>query len=240
MSSLDGLLYGFSVCLSVKNLVAVLGGSIIGTLVGVRSEVNLVSTGNPQEVPQSYGLSVQFNPSGTNIAAESHAGILINTPSPPGSGTRIAMQHGLWIEDQQLGRSGGEGSAILVSPQTTSNGWEGNIRMDGGNWSSGHIQLNDGHLWRDATRGVIRYNNGGAPGSESDGRAVVTGSASNSHGVVFWGVSTSIDANFDSGNEVCAASGSGLTCVDTANITGTASIACNQAHTVSKWLAFCK
>ena len=216
----------------------------ITALTGLRSEVNLASTGGPQTLPQSYGVLVQFNPTGTGIVDTSHTGVLIGTPAPPGVGTVIGTQNGLWVADQQLVRSGGGGSAILISSQTVTDGTEGNLRMDGGNWNTGHIQLYQAHLWRDATRKVLRYSGDKAPESESDGNALVMGTGSDSHGVVLWGVTTSIDPNFDTGDEVCAADRAGLTCVSTFNIGGTGSqnpIACNTAHTASaRWMAFCK
>ncbi len=215
-------------------------GRVIGTLTGVRSEVNLASTGSPQPLGQSYGVLVQFNPSGTNIADSNHTGVMISTPAPPGSGTTIATQNGLWVADQQLVRSGGGGSAILVSAQTVSDGSEGNVRLDGANWNNGHIQLFQGHLWRDAVRGVLRYKNSAAPVSDVDGNALVTGTGSDAHGVVLWGVSTAINPSFDTGDEVCAASGVGLKCVETSDINRDTSTPCDQTHSRSKWLAFCK
>ncbi len=215
-------------------------GRTIDGLTGVRSEVNLASTGSPQPIAQSYGVFVQFNPSGTSIAASNHTGVFINTPTPPGSNTTIATQNGLWIADQQLVRSGGGGSAILVSAQTASDGSEGNVRLDGANWNNGHIQLFQGHLWRDAVRGVLRYKNSAAPTSEVDGNPVVTGTNSDAHGVVLWGVSTAINPGFDTGDEVCAASGVGLKCVDTSDINRDVTTPCNQTHSMAKWLAFCK
>jgi hypothetical protein len=215
-------------------------GRTIDVLTGVRSEVNLVSTGGPQLIGQTYGVLVQFNPSGTGIADSGHTGILINTPAPPGSGTTIGTQNGLWVADQQLARSGGGGSAILVSAQTVNDASEGNLRLDGANWNNGHIQLFQAHLWRDAVRGVLRYKNAGAPVSETDGNALVTGTGSDAHGVVLWGVSTAIDPSFDTGDEVCAASGVGLKCVETSDLNRDASTPCDQTHSRPKWLAFCK
>ena len=215
---------------------------VINSLTGVRSEVNLASTGNPQSLAQSFGVLVGFNPSGTSIVDSSHTGILIETPSLPGAGTRITTQNGLWVADQQLVRSGGGGSAILISSQTASDGTEGNLRMDGGNWNTGHIQLFQGHLWRDATRKVLRFSCDAAPGSESGGNALVMGTGSDSHGVVLWGVTTATSSSFDTGNEVCAASGAGLTCVSTNDLgSSSTAISCSTAHTQSaRWLAFCK
>jgi hypothetical protein len=211
----------------------------VTALTGVRSEINLLSTGVPQSVGATYGVFVQFNPTGSGIADASHTGILINTPSPPGPGTTIGTQDGLTIADQQILRSGGGGSAIVVSAQTTANGSQGNVRLSGGNWNTGHLQLADGHLWRDATAGVLRYNNQAAPVAESDGSALVTGTASDSHGIVLWGVPTSVDPRFDTGDEVCAASD--LTCVETSELGNAATKPCNVVHTAaSKWLAFCK
>ena len=211
----------------------------ISALTGVRAEVNLASTGGPQLVGPAYGVFVQFNPTGSGITASSYTGILVNTPAPSGGGTTVRTQDGIVVADQQLSRSTGDGSAIRVSSQTTRNGLQGNLRFDGGDWNTGHVQLLQGHVWRDAAAGGLRYKDTAAPSSHSDGNAIVMGTASASHGVVLWGVSTAIDPNFDTGREVCAASG--LTCVSTSEFDRTNAIACNQTHaTAPKWLAFCK
>jgi hypothetical protein len=208
-------------------------------LTAVRAEVNLASTGGPQAVGSAFGVFVQFNATGSGITASNYTGIYVNTPAPWGGGTSIATQDGLVIADQQLVRSAGDGSAIRVAPQTTRSASQGNLRFDGGGWNSGHVQLFQGHLWRDDAAGALRFNSAAAPSSSSDGNAVVTGTASASHGVVLWGVSTAIDPNFDTGNEVCQASA--LTCVSTSEFDSADAIACEQAHpTASKWLAFCK
>jgi hypothetical protein len=57
---------------------------------------------------------------------------------------------------------------------------------------------------------------------------------------VLWGVSTAINPSFDTGDEVCAASGVGLKCVDTSDLNRDASTPCDQTHSRPKWLAFCK
>jgi hypothetical protein len=76
----------------------------------------------------------------------------------------------------------------------------------------------------------------GAPGDNA-GDSVVTGTGSNSRTIVLSGVTTATDAAFDTGDEVCIASG--LVCVDTNDVLGTP-IACTVAHVVARWLAFCK
>jgi hypothetical protein len=212
----------------------------LDSLIGLRSNVDLAATGTAQDLPHSVGLLVSFNPSGSGISDGNHTGILIDTPSPTGPGTTIATQNGLWVADQQLALSGGDGSAILVSAQTTTNGSEGNVRLEGGGSMNGHVQLGQDHLWRDAGGAVLRYKSGAAPGYESDGKAVVTGTSSDSHGLVFWGVSTETDPDFDTGAEVCAASGVGLTCVETAELKSYEPMPCDQPHNAPRWIAFCK
>ena len=210
----------------------------IGALTGVRSEVNLVSTGAPQVVAQSYGVFVQFNPTGSGIAAGNFTGVLVATPAPSGPGTSLGAQFGLQIADQQFARSGAQGSAILVSSQSATGGSQGNLRFEGGSWNNGHLELAQGHLWRDGTAGTLRYKSAAAPASESDGSVLLSGTSADTHGFVLWGVSTSADAGYDSGTEVCAASG--LTCVDTTEIANAASIDCRAAHTSRRWIAYCK
>ncbi len=211
----------------------------ITSLTGLRSDINLIPDTGPEPVGPSYGLFVQFNPTGNGVTSSGHTGIYVATPGAPGTGTTIVQQDGLVIADQQLGRSGGTGAAIRISSQTTSDGTEGNLTLEGGNWNTGHVQLAQAHLWRDASGGRLRYRNDAAPAAENDGTAVVTGTSSISHGVVLWGVTTLVDPNFDTGNKVC--SSSGLTCVETSDLGNFATIPCGQPHTASaKWIAFCK
>jgi len=77
-------------------------------------------------------------------------------------------------------------------------------------------------------------------GLKSNGQGVASGTGSNSHGVVLFGVKTVTDGNFDTGTEVCAGNSPALTCVGTSDVLGT-NIACGTAHTaIDNWLAFCK
>jgi hypothetical protein len=68
--------------------------------------------------------------------------------------------------------------------------------------------------------------------------AIARATGSDSHGVVLWGVATSTDSGFDTGDKVCRAQG--FACVTTFDTPGKP-IACGTAHTsYNGWLAECK
>ena len=77
-----------------------------------------------------------------------------------------------------LDEQGGDGGAPLTvadSIRINEVTWmpgatRGNVRFVGGNWNTGHLQLEFGHAWNDATNNVIRFK-GSAPASETDGFA---------------------------------------------------------------------
>jgi putative tricarboxylic transport membrane protein len=56
MGPIDGLLYGFSVCLSVQNLLAVFAGSLLGTLIGVLPGIGPM-TGVALLIPLTFSLT---------------------------------------------------------------------------------------------------------------------------------------------------------------------------------------
>jgi hypothetical protein len=181
-----------------------------------------------------------------NVAAATSSGYLIGfgmlQPSSMGNGSSDVDQViGVYIPDLGLNRAGfSDGAAIQIDSQTTTNGYEGNIRFSGGGYNTGHIQFASGdtHLWSDS--GVLRVKTGGPGGSASDGNALVTGTASTLHGGVFWGVTTATSASFDTGTEVCAAQPGMTTCVTTFDVLGTP-IACGTAHVVyDGWQANCR
>jgi len=64
--------------------------------------------------------------------------------------------------------------AFLIDAQASGNQGttKGNIRFDGGNWNTGHLQMENGHLWYDSTNDRYRVSkdlDGSAPTSETDG-----------------------------------------------------------------------
>jgi hypothetical protein len=213
---------------------------------GIRQEINLTQTGSGASVDHSLGFTWAFNPVGTGITMTgTAAGLYVPKPGTPGgsggSQTTIGNIAPIWIEDLGLDRAGFQsGSAIRIDSQTTTNGNQGNILLRGGGYKTGHIWFGTGstHLFEE-TGGRLRLVGGRAPISATDGNAIVTGTASNSHGVVLWGVSTAIDPLFDTGTKVCV--DAGMTCVDTAEIGATISVACATPHnTQPRWMAFCR
>jgi hypothetical protein len=229
-----------------NNFTGTTDGRTMSQANGIRQEVNLTQTGSGARVGDSFGFTWFFNPVGTGITMPgTAAGLFVPRPATPGGSggdqTTIGNLVPIWIADLGLDRAGYEnGSAIRIDYQSTTNGNEGNILLSGGGYKSGHIWFGTGstHLFEEAG-GRLRVTGGGPPVSATDGNAIVTGTAADSHGVVLWGVSKAIDPLFDTGTKVCA--GSGMTCVDTAEIGGKTSVACNSSHnSAPRWMAFCK
>ncbi|MBU2053989.1 MAG: tripartite tricarboxylate transporter permease [Proteobacteria bacterium] len=113
MSPLEGLLYGFSVCLSMKNLLAVIGGSIIGTLVGVLPGIGPVGA-IALLLPITMGMS-----SDTSLImlagiyygsmyGGSTTSILVNVP---GEATSVVT----CLDGYQMAKKGRAGAALAVS-----------------------------------------------------------------------------------------------------------------------------
>ena len=113
MSSLDGLLYGFSVCLSAKNLLAVLGGSVLGTLVGVMPGIGPVGA-IALLLPITMGMSSETSLimlAGIyygSMYGGSTTSILLNVP---GESTSVVT----CIDGHQMAKKGRAGAALAVS-----------------------------------------------------------------------------------------------------------------------------
>jgi putative tricarboxylic transport membrane protein len=113
MSALDGLIYGFSVCLSIKNLLAVIGGSIIGTLVGVLPGIGPVGA-IALLLPITLGMSADTSLimlSGIYYGAMyggSTTSILVNVPGEAASVVTC-------IDGYQMSKKGRAGAALAVS-----------------------------------------------------------------------------------------------------------------------------
>jgi putative tricarboxylic transport membrane protein len=113
MSPLGGLLYGFSVCLSAKNLLAVLGGSLIGTLVGVLPGIGPVGT-MALLLPITMGMSPETSLimlAGIyygSMYGGSTTSILVNVP---GEATSVVT----CIDGYQMAKKGRAGAALAVA-----------------------------------------------------------------------------------------------------------------------------
>ena len=113
MTSIDGLLYGFSVCLTVTNLLAVLGGAIIGTVVGVLPGIGPVGA-MALLLPITLGMRPEtaiIMLSGIyygSMYGGSTTSILVNVP---GESTSVVTA----IDGYQMAKKGRAGAALAVS-----------------------------------------------------------------------------------------------------------------------------
>ncbi len=90
--------------------------------------------------------------------------------APPGlSGHTVTNYAGIRVKDQ-YGASATltNADALVVDAQGFNNAARGNLRLAGGRWNSGHLQIADQHLWYDGTG--LRFKSG-LPASATDGTA---------------------------------------------------------------------
>jgi hypothetical protein len=246
------------------------GSSKAGTMIGDRATVTASGSTDGRDVTrmQAFVASIQatatatataqgispagteafvanFDWSGTSWTVPHSSALYVKTPTAPGGsgGTQTTVVHyPVHIENQGYGSAGMSGDAILVDSQVTSGGSEGNVRMAGGAFNTGHAVIGATHLW-EASSGVLRVK-GSTPTTGTDGTLLLTMSAFvggvTTHGIVAWGRTTAIDANFDSGDELCVSQG--MTCQTTFDPGATTVIACATLHTHAStyYTAMCK
>lgn len=212
--------------------------SISNYLTGLEGRCWLTSTGaGPVNVSQCVGGRFQASAHGAGSAISVSAlfAVVAASPATKGSGVTVNAGGGVLVEDQKGYGTGTQG-AIVVSQQTggAGSGTKGNVAMAGGGFDDGHLSLENGHLWYDKTNGRFRAK-AGAPTSEGDGAAVVTGTGSTGHGLLKWGDGS--NASFNTGNAVCQASG--LTCVDVKTLGG-ADSNCSTTQGAVYFYALCR
>ncbi|MBI5969057.1 MAG: tripartite tricarboxylate transporter permease [Deltaproteobacteria bacterium] len=113
MNPLDGLIYGFSVCWTVANLLALLGGSIIGTLIGVLPGIGPVGAiafllpitlGMKPETALIMLAGIYYG----SMYGGSTTSILVNVP---GEATSVVT----CIDGYQMAKRGRAGAALAVA-----------------------------------------------------------------------------------------------------------------------------
>lgn len=143
------------------------GGEFLAQLLGNSSATSATTVTN------AYGGWFHSNVTGYYYTLIKGGGAYISVPSISSAhNLTITDWDGIYIEDQTNSVPTNV-SAIRIASQTTSGGAAyGNIKMVGGNWNTGHIQLGSGHIWYDGTD--LRGKNS-APTSASDGGEIVLG-----------------------------------------------------------------
>jgi len=183
-----------------------------------------------------YGLRAEASgPAEGTFSVPVLAGVLVASPGTTGANVTISRGAGILINDQRGYGSVSQGS-LVIDPQTGGNGTgsKGNLLMAGGGFDDGHLSLGGGHIWFDPAGRRFRVKSQ-APTAQADGTPLVTGTGSDSHGLLKWGDGR--DPTFDTGLEVCAASG--LTCVRTMSTSGEAAN-CSDSHPGEFFYALCK
>ena len=113
MNPLDGLLYGFGVCANPNNLLAVIAGSIIGTLIGILPGIGPVGTmalllpvtlGMRPETSLIMLAGIYYG----SMYGGSTTSILVNVP---GESTSVIT----CIEGYQMAKKGRAGAALAIS-----------------------------------------------------------------------------------------------------------------------------
>lgn len=179
-------------------------------------------------------------------------GLVIKTPLEPTNANDVYQAFGIVIESQRAAGNN-HGAAISIESQTCvanaacTDGLKNNVEFVGGSYNTGHLSFagqgeSTDHIWRDDTNEVFRASTDDAPDSETDGRPIVTGTNSDVYGPTLWAISNA--STFDSGTEVCAAAGVGMTCVDVMEFSTPATptdSTCATTHSNGvKFFAMCK
>ena len=156
------------------------------------------------------------------------AQLYISPMAALGSGSSIANHYGILIPDQGYANTGmTAGDAIRIDSQTMTAGVnEGNLRMAGGAYNTGHLLLGSTHLWEESS-GVFAIK-GSTPASASDGFRLAVSKRSTTSGIAAWAAATV------SCDTACTNVG-GMTCDTATCISGTGggctaigtSVACN-------------
>lgn len=199
---------------------------------------NIFSSGNFEHV------LLQTNLSGTNNTYSNIVGILIQSPTNPGSGTTV--NNGITaIDIEDMEGWGSNDPVFNIDAQTCdattcTTGLEGNIVFGGGRWNNGHWVYDNLHIYRksqtaglgsgDLSDAVLHIRNGG-PSNETqanNGGIVVTSTARDGWGTLWYGDVD--DANVTDGDDVCG--NMRMTCVQAFEMDGT-EVACSSAPTGS-------
>jgi len=149
------------------------GGSTIGGMIG-GDFITAITQTTAATITENYGgrFQVQLN-SGQNKTI--NTAFPINVKGPNGAtaaGTTVVHHGGVYIEDQRNDQVQATNSdAIKINSQTADGavGTDGNIRMVGGAYNTGHLQLASTHLWTDGTDFFYKLS---VPADATDGIAL--------------------------------------------------------------------
>ena len=122
---------------------------------------------------------------------------------------RLLSRQGIGVED--LRGAGPGGSAFVVASQSGNDPSSGNIDLQGGGATTGHLRMGSGHLWYDDAANLFRSADGAAapPSTDSDGAPLhAPGGMSDDWGEALWG---NRNGAVDTGQLVCGQAG--LNCV---------------------------
>ncbi len=202
------------------------------TLTNLIAQSNFVQTtkAGTITIANMTGAEYFVGLTGTNTTITAARNIYIKSPTAsPGAGTVIQRMIGVEIEDLR-GHGTLANAAIRIFTQAADSGDEGNIDFMGDGYNTGHLQMNNCHLWNDATEALRAKCS--VPTSDTDGELLMA-SGVTTHGEVHFGTT---DASFDTGTEVCA--GFGKTCADSYLVGSATPVACGTTHAAS-FYAFC-
>lgn len=235
------------------------GGKYINELVGTLTRISLTDSrtnnladpliiNSTNEYANIVGSDNYFTWSGANQNILQSARTRYKAPTITQTGGTSFNEYVIRIENQW--EADAQYTPILF-------GWDALTKKNSGifqaisgataGWDTGNIRLGRVYLWSSAegtspeSVDNLRISFNASPSSATAGQAVAVHSLSNNHGIMKWGVSdASGSANFDTGTEVCAASGQ--TCVDS-DVMGSdgsaTTCATSHANAANFW-AFCR
>jgi|GEM_PF-5722333 len=134
------------------------GSATLGVAIGARCGVQ---SGSSVTINTANVIEARLNVNDTSTVSEANL-VRAFTPTVD-TGATLTTLRGLYVED--LGSAASSLDAILVDSQSAASATKGNLRLAGGDWNTGHLQLNTGHVW--ATGGVLRFSSS-APASATD------------------------------------------------------------------------
>lgn len=164
------------------------GGSATGNNVaeafGVLAVPQMGSTGTSTTFSAMAPFRAGFYALGSNWSVSTFSYFDVDNVllSPLPSGASITNLYGLHVTD--LGGVGSTNTDPIRVEAQTGTGAQGNIRMAGGAYNTGHLQLGSTHLWEEAAGKFSAKN--GTPASASDGVRLVTSARSSTSGPTAW------------------------------------------------------
>jgi hypothetical protein len=131
----------------------------------------VVPTGDSNTYSTVVGLRVNCDIGGTNNACTNMFGLHLEAFDNAGTGNTLTNGYGIYIVDltnMQAATTLLDVMHVEAQNGTAAGATKGNIRFAGGDYNTGHVQFENGHVWNDPTNNAIRLY-GTTPTASTDG-----------------------------------------------------------------------